>query len=147
MELVLGIAAAAGASTLYSLGIALQAMDAKQAPREEQLRLALVRRLIRRARWLAGTGLSILGWPLQIVALMLAPLVVVQPALAAGVLGLMFLAERRLGDHAGRYEHLAVWAIVIGMVGAALTAPPHTSSHAGGLTITLVLGGLGLASL
>ena len=42
VELVLGIAAAIGASSLYSLGIALQAMDAKQAPAEDHLRLALV---------------------------------------------------------------------------------------------------------
>jgi hypothetical protein len=147
VELLLGIVAAMGASTLYSLGIALQALDAKEAPQEEHLRLALAWGLLRRARWLAGTGLSILGWPLQIVALMLAPLVVVQPALAAGLLVLMLIAERLLGEHAGRYEHIAVWAIVIGMVGAALTAPPHTSNHASGLTITLVLVGLGLASL
>jgi drug/metabolite transporter (DMT)-like permease len=147
VELVLGILAAVGASTFYSLGIALQALDAREAPPEEHLRLALAWRLARRARWLAGTGLSILGWPLQIVALMLAPLVVVQPALAAGLLVLMLLAERLLGEHAGRYEHMAVWAIVIGMVGAALTAPPHTSNHAGSLTTTLVLVGLGLASL
>ena len=146
-ELLLGIVAAMGASTLYSLGIALQALDAKEAPHEEHLRLALAWGLVRRARWLAGTGLSILGWPLQIVALMLAPLVVVQPALAAGLLVLMLIAERLLGEHAGRYEHTAVWAIVIGMVGAALTAPPHTSNHASGLTITLVLVGLGVVSL
>jgi hypothetical protein len=146
-ELVLGILAAVGASTLYSLGIALQALDAKEAPHEEHLRLALAWRLARRARWLAGTGLSILGWPLQIIALMLAPLVVVQPALAAGLLVLMLLAERLLGEHAGRYEHLCVWAIVLGMVGAALFAPPHSSNHAGHLTITIVLVGLGLASL
>ena len=69
LNLILGIVAAMGASTLYSLGIALQAMDAKQAPREEHLRLALVWSLIRRARWLAGTGLSILGFPLQVLSL------------------------------------------------------------------------------
>ena len=96
VDLVLGIAAAVGASTLYSLGIALQAMDAKEAPHAEHLRLALAWRLVRRARWLLGTGLSILGWPLQLVALLLAPLVVVQPALAAGLLVLMFLAQRML---------------------------------------------------
>src|ERR1700704_3434162 len=136
VELVLGILAAVGASTLYSLGIALQALDAKEAPHEEHLRLALAWRLAQRARWLAGTGLSILGWPLPIVALMLAPLVVVQPALAAGLLVLMFVAERLLGEHAGRYEHVCVWAIVIGMVGAALTAAPHNSNQPGGLTHT-----------
>jgi hypothetical protein len=148
VDLVLGIGAAMGASTLYSLGIALQAMDAKQAPREEHLRLALAWGLIRRVRWLLGTGLSILGWPLQVVALLLAPLVVVQPALAAGLLVLLFLGERMLGEHAGPYEYAAMSAIVIGVIGAGLTAPPRSTTHTSEeLTITLVLVGLGVASL
>jgi len=148
VDLVLGIGAAVGASTLYSLGIALQAMDAREAPHEEHLRLALVGGLVRRARWLVGTGLSILGWPLQVVALLLAPLVVVQPALAAGLLVLLFLGERMLGEHAGRYEHLAMGAIVIGVIGAGVFAPPRSTSHTSEeLTITLVLVALGVASL
>ena len=102
VDLVLGIAAAIGASTLYSLGIALQAMDAKEAPREAHLRLELARGLIRRARWLLGTGLSILGFPLQVVALLLAPLVVVQPALAAGLLVLLMLGQRMLGERGNK---------------------------------------------
>jgi hypothetical protein len=148
VDLVLGILAAVGASTFYSLGIALQAMDAKEAPREEHLRLALAWGLVRRARWLLGTGLSILGFPLQVVALLLAPLVVVQPALAAGLLVLMLVAERMLGEHAGRYEHIAMLAIVAGVIGAGLTAPARSTTHTSEeLTITLVLGALALASL
>src|ERR1700709_2401551 len=107
VDLVLGIGAAVAASTLYSLGIALQALDAKDSPASEDLRRPHAWRLLRRARVLPGTGLSILGWPLQIVALLLAPLVVVQPALAAGLLVLMLLAQRMLGEHARRSEHLA----------------------------------------
>src|SRR5271167_443008 len=147
LELVLGIGAAVGASSLYSLGIALQAMDAKQAPADEHLRLALMRNLLRRARWLAGTGLSILGWPLQVVALLLAPLVIVQPTLAAGLLVLMFLAQRMLGEHAGRYEHLTMCAIVLGVFGAALTAPARGTTEASDLTITIVLLALAASSL
>src|SRR6202790_2239618 len=148
VELVCGIFAAIGASTLYSLGIALQAMDAKEAPHEEHLRLALACGLLRRARWLLGTGLSILGFPLQVVALLLAPLVVVQPALAAGLLVLMFLAQRMLGEHAWRYEYLSMGAIVIGVIGVGLDAPPRSTAHTSEqLTITLVLVGLGFASL
>jgi hypothetical protein len=148
VDLVLGIAAAVAASTLYSLGIALQAMDAKQAPHGEHLRLALAWRLLRRARWLLGTGLSILGWPLQLVALLLAPLVVVQPALAAGLLVLLFLAQRMLGEHAGRSEHLATVAIVLGVIGAGLAAPPRSTGHGSeNLAITFVLLGIGLAAL
>jgi hypothetical protein len=141
VDLVLGIAAAVAASTLYSLGIALQALDAKDSPAGEHLRLALAWRLLRRARWLLGTALSILGWPLQIVALLLAPL-------AAGLLVLMFLAQRMLNEHAGRREYLAMAAIVIGVIGAGLAAPPRTTGHGSeNLAITLVLLGLGVAAL
>src|ERR1700722_9335890 len=126
-ELILGILAAIGASVFYSLGIALQAMDAKEAPREEHLRLALVWGLVKRGRWMLGTGLSILGWPLQVIALLLAPLVVVQPALAGGLLVLMFLAQRMLGEHAGRTEHVAMIAIALGVAGAGLFAPPRST--------------------
>ena len=55
---------------------------------------------------------------------------VVQPTLAAGLLVLMFLAQRMLGEHAGRYEHLAMCAIVIGVIGAGLTAPATGSTEA-----------------
>src|SRR5271165_3057815 len=145
VDLVLGIGAAVGASTLYSLGIALQAMDAKEAPPDEHLRLALMRNLFRRTRWLAGTGLSVLGWPLQVIALLLAPLVVVQPTLAAGLLVLLFLAQRMLGEHAGRREHVMMCAIVIGVFGAALTAPNRATTEASDLTITMLGAGLGFA--
>src|SRR2546429_1357272 len=129
LDLVAGIGAAVGASTLYSLGIALQALDAREAPHEEHLRLALARGLVRRGRWLLGTGLSMLGWPLQIVALLLAPLVVVQPALAVGLLVLMFAGERMLGEPAGRYEYLCIVAILVGVAGLRRPAPPPRPAH------------------
>src|SRR5271165_5013373 len=129
MELVLGIAAAVGASTLYSLGIALQALDAKESSHHDHLRLSLAWGLVKKARWLLGTGLSILGWPLQVVALLLAPLVVVQPAMAAGLLLLLVIGERMLGEHAGRSEHLATLAIVVGVVGTGLCAPSRSASE------------------
>ncbi len=136
------------ASSLYSLGIAIQALDARESPHDEHLRVALVWGLLQRMRWLAGTGLSVLGWPLQVVALLLAPLVVVQPALAVGLLVLMFIAQHLLDEHAGAYEYRAIGAIVIGVIGATLTAPPRTSSYTRHeLTITLVLLALALASL
>jgi hypothetical protein len=147
VELVLGIAAAVGASTLYSLGVALQAMDAKEAPVEAHLRLALAWRLVRRGRWLLGTGLSILGFPLQLLALVLAPLVVVQPALAAGLLVLMVAGERMLGERPGPYEYRAVVAIVIGVIGAGLFAPANTTETAAHWKIALVLAAVGTLSL
>jgi drug/metabolite transporter (DMT)-like permease len=136
-----------GASSLYSLGVAFQAMDAREAPHEEHLRFALALGLVRRARWLFGTGLSMLGFPLQVVALMLAPLVVVQPAMAVGLLALMFMGERLLGERPGRYEYAAMGAILLGVLGAALCAPPQsTTTTAERATVALVLAGLAAAS-
>jgi drug/metabolite transporter (DMT)-like permease len=95
-----------------------------------------------------GTGLSILGFPLQVVALMLAPLVVVQPALAAGLLVLMVIAEHLLQERPGRNEYIAVCAIVAGVIGAALCAPPRSTTHTAEQgTLTIVLVALGAASL
>ncbi len=147
LDTVLGIAAAVAASTFYSLGIAYQATEAKEAPGDQHLRLALAWGLVRRARWLFGTGLSLLGWPLQVLALVLAPLVVVQPALAAGLLVLVFVAQRLLGEHAGRREHIAMWTIVVSVGCIALTAPAHSNAHASRLTLTLVLVAIGLMSM
>jgi hypothetical protein len=147
VDLVLGISAAVAASALYSLGVALQAMDAKRTPHSEHLRPALALNLLRRARWLAGTGLSVLGWPLQLAALLLVPLVVVQPTLAVGLVILLFFGQRMLGEHAGRREHVAIWAIVLGVAGTALCAPARTTTHTGNATVTLVLVGIGLFAM
>lgn len=135
------------ASALYSIGVALQAMDAKEAPRGFHLRIALARRLLRGRRWLLGTGLSMLGWPLQVVALFLAPLVVVQPTLAAGLLVLLLVSERMLGERGGRNEHIAVGAIVLGVAGIAIAAPSRSTGYVGSLALYLVLAGLVVFSL
>jgi len=147
-NLILGIVAAVGAATLYSLGFAFQAMDAKQTSHEEHLRLALARSLIRRSRWLLGTSISVLGWPLQITAVLLAPLIVVQPTLAIGLLVLLFLAERMLGEHAGHYEYFAMLAIIAGIVGVGLSAPPlRTSYTTEEMPVAIAMVSLGALSL
>jgi hypothetical protein len=147
LKLTLGILAAVAASAFYSVGVALQAMDAKRTPQAEHLHPALALNLLRRARWLAGTGLSMLGWPLQVVALLLVSLVVVQPTMAVGLLVLLFFGERMLGERAGRREHLAMLAIVVGVVGIAACAPNRSTGHRDYLVVTLVLVGLGLLTL
>lgn len=146
-DLILGIAAAVAASALYSLGVALQATDVKGTPHSEHLRPALALNLLGRSRWLAGTGLSVLGWPLQLVALLLVPLVVVQPTLAVGLVILLFFGQRMLGEHVGRREHLAIWAIVLGVAGTALCAPARSTGHTSNLTVTLVLVGIGVLAV
>jgi drug/metabolite transporter (DMT)-like permease len=146
VSLLIGIALAAGASALYSLGIAVQALDARDVSPRHTLRISLLTHLIRRVRWLFGTGMTVLGWPLQIFALTYAPLVVVQPALASGLLVLLLAGERLLGERPGRRELVSVAAIVAGVAGIAGLAPHHNTHHVHGIAVVLVLTLLGAAA-
>lgn len=137
--LALGIAAAVAASCLYNTSIALQALEARQVPAEHSLRPSLLGRLVRSRRWLLATGLGLAGWPLEIAALLLAPLTVVQPCLASGLVLLLWLGVRRLGERPGRREIVAVAAIVAGVAGVALAAPARSTGHAGPGAIALAL--------
>jgi drug/metabolite transporter (DMT)-like permease len=137
--LALGIVAAVGASLLYNTSIALQALEAREVPAEHGLRLSLLGRLVRNKRWLAATALGLAGWPLEIGALLLAPLTVVQPCLASGLILLLWLGVTRLGERPGRREALAVAAIVAGVTGVALAAPERTTDHAGAGAIAIAL--------
>jgi drug/metabolite transporter (DMT)-like permease len=137
--LALGIAAAVAASLLYNTSIALQALEARQVPREHGLRPSLLGRLVRNRRWLGATALGLVGWPLEIGALLLAPLTVVQPCLASGLILLLWLGATRLGESPGRRELLAVAAIVVGIAGVAWAAPGRSTDHAGAGAIGLAL--------
>lgn len=137
--LLLGILAAVGASALYNTSIALQALEAREVPAEHALRPSLIGRLLRNRRWLGATVLGFIGWPLEIVALLLAPLTVVQPCLASGLILLLWLGATRLGESPGRREVTAVAAIVIGVAGVAWAAPDRTTDHAGTAAIALAL--------
>jgi drug/metabolite transporter (DMT)-like permease len=145
VSLVIGVALAAGASTLYSLGVAVQALDARDVGHHHALRISLLAHLVTRARWLFGTGMTALGWPLQIMALSFVPLVVVQPTLASGLLVLLLVGERMLGERPGKRELLAVGAIIAGVAGIAALAPAHDTRHVHGVAIVVVLALLGCA--
>jgi drug/metabolite transporter (DMT)-like permease len=147
VSLLIGVLAATGASALYSLGIGVQAIDARDAGRQHALRISLLTHLLRRGRWLAGTAMTAFGWPLQILALLFAPLEVVQPALAIGLLILLALGERLLGERPGPRELVAVCAIVAGVAGIAALAPERTTNHVHGIALVLVLALLAAAAL
>src|SRR5690349_24493950 len=138
-SLLLGIAAAVVASALFNLAVVVQASAARSVPRRYALRFALLARLVRRKRWLSGVGLQIAAWPLQTVALLLAPLTVVRPADAAGLTLLLVFGSKMLGDPVGTREKLAVAAIVVGVTGLAFVAPERSTHHGAGVWIPLAL--------
>jgi drug/metabolite transporter (DMT)-like permease len=138
-QLALGFALALAAACCYETGYALQAIEARRAPADRALRPSLMAHLIRRPLWVGATALSLLGWPLQIIALAHAPLTLVQPVLALGLVLLLVLGVKVLGEHVGPREMAAV-ALIIAAVGVfAWAAPrePGEVERSAGLVVAL----------
>lgn len=143
----LGLAAALVASVLFNLGVALQGLEARETPRSSALRVSLLARLLRRPRWVLGLALGFVGIGPQVLAFATAPFVVVQTALAAGLLLLLVLAVRAFGERVGPLEIGGVAAIILGVALVSWGAPPHSEVHRSGLDALAVVAGLSLAAL
>ena len=138
-EPALGFALALAAACCYEVGYALQAIEARRAPAERALRPSLIGYLVRRPVWVGATALSLIGWPLQIAALTEAPLTLVQPTLALGLLLLLVLGVRILGEHVGTREIVAVLIIVASVGAFAWAAPRDTSDVERGAGLVVAL--------
>lgn len=143
----LGLIAAAAASVAFNVGIVLQAADARREPAEEGLRLSLLAHLARRRRWIAGLLLGGVGFGLQVVALSLAPFVVVQPVLAAGLLLMLYLGVRMLGERVGWTEVVGVLGITAGIGLLAWGTPSGTETVSSEAAVISVMGTMTLVSL
>jgi drug/metabolite transporter (DMT)-like permease len=140
-EIALGFALALAAACCYETGYALQAIEARRAPTDRALRPSLMTHLIRRPLWVGATALSLLGWPLQIIALAHAPLTLVQPVLALGLLLLLVLGVRILGETVGAREIFAVVLIIasVGVFAWAAPREPGEVERSAGLVVALAI--------
>jgi len=142
-----GLAAALLASVLFNIGIVLQAIDARVAPKELGLKVALLVRLAQRPLWMLGLVLGLVGVLPQTFAYSKAPFVVVQPALTVGLLLVLALGVHVLHEHVGAYEIAGTVAIIAGVALVAWGAPAHTELHRGPAAVLSVFVGLSLAGV
>lgn len=132
-----GIAVALAAATANAFAVVLQASEARRSPLSQGAHPSLLVGLAHRPQWLAGTGLMIAAWPLQVLALALAPITVVQPVLASALVILLGVASVRLREHVGGRELVGALLIVAGMVGVVLAAPRHTVADASAVRLAI----------
>lgn len=119
----MAVVVALAATTAYHLGLILEkgalarlpAIDARHAGR-------LLRVLLTAPPWLAGFCLMLCGFGLQVVALTLAPVSVVQPLLGSGVVILLVLSRVVLRERLGQLELACVLAMTGAIVALALSA-------------------------
>lgn len=143
----LGALAAVTASSLFSVGLILQSDEARNVSEQDALRLSLILDLVRRPRWMLGALALFIGFGFHVTALELAPLSVVQPALAAGLLVLLAVGLQGRGTRATPKEVAGVAGIILGVVAITLTAPGRATDEAGKDSIALALGALAVAIL
>jgi drug/metabolite transporter (DMT)-like permease len=144
LQIAAGTACAVGAAACFDGAVAWQALEARQVPRDEP---RLLLRLARRPRWLAATALAAAGWPLQLAALALAPVTLVQPALASGLIVLLVLGATVLREHVGRAEIGGAAAIIAGVAVLAFAAPERSTQTAGTAALAVTLGVLAAIAL
>jgi drug/metabolite transporter (DMT)-like permease len=93
----------------------MQQRAASEVPDDESLGLGLVRRLVRRPIWLAGTAGDTLGYVAQAAALGLGSLVLVQPLLATSLLFALPLGAWWAGRRLRRSDGLWALALTAGL--------------------------------
>jgi uncharacterized membrane protein len=82
-----------------------------------------------------------------VLALAWAPFVVVQPALVVGLLLLLVIGRRRLGEHVSAPTWLGTVAIVGGVALVAAGAAHHVEAHRSGLPVIAVVAGLAVPTV
>jgi len=122
---VKGVVIAVFAAAAFETSYVLQALEARKESGEHAMRLGLLLRLIRNPRWLAATVLTVVGALLQLWALTLAPITVVQPVLAVGLLALPLLSRFVLHERLRTLELAGIGAIVGGVAVIAVWGPTH----------------------
>lgn len=144
--MIAGIVVALAAACCYEGAYVLQALEARRAGGGTRLHASLLGRLVKRPRWVGGTVLAGAGALLQVYALTLAPLTIVQPVLALGLVLLLALSALVLHEPVGRRELIGVAAVVCGVAVVALVADPGVGGSGDPLGVALLALVLGTAT-
>jgi drug/metabolite transporter (DMT)-like permease len=143
-----GVLLALAAAACFECSYVLQALEVRALPAIGRPGVGVLRGLVARPRWALAIALGLAGFGLQVLALRHAPVTLVQPLLASGLLGLLAFSVLVLHEPVGRRELAAVAAIVAGVVAIAAADPArgeHTDAVAFALAV-VVLGGAALSA-
>jgi len=117
-----GLALALLATTAYNCGLVVEKQALGRLPAIGGRRIvptALI--LLSSPRWLAGFGLMLCGLGFQVLALMLAPVTIVQPVIASGVAIVLVLSRLVLRERLGRGEYACVAVMALSVILLALS--------------------------
>jgi multidrug transporter EmrE-like cation transporter len=117
-----GVVVAVCSATLYNVGYVLEKQALNALP-PVSARLTSVFRLVRSSRrWMAGFVAMVAALGLQVLALTMAPVSVVQPVLVAGLVALVVLGGPLLGERLGWRQRTALILILTAVAAIAVSA-------------------------
>src|SRR3954463_1531838 len=123
---VAGLLIAALAAVLFAVGAVLQHEAAEESTSASGLSM---RRLVTRPRWMFGQGATMLGTGTQVAALAVAPVAVVQPMLAVGLVVALGIRGGRTRMAPVKVELIGAALTTGGLAVFLLTAQPQQGPH------------------
>jgi drug/metabolite transporter (DMT)-like permease len=110
--IVLGVASAASAN----IGVVVEKIAMRRMPRLNARKSShMIRTLLSEPLWIAGFGLILLGLGLQVLALSLASISIVQAVAPTGTVLLLVVSHFVFGDRLGRYEYVGIIALLVAL--------------------------------
>jgi drug/metabolite transporter (DMT)-like permease len=130
MTLELGILLSLACAFVANLGFFYKHKGANCVAKVEMRHPLQSARTLFSSRWFAlGMLVATASWALHVAALAVAPMSVVQVALAAGVVFIAVMADRLFGFQVGPRQWLGLWLTAAGLVLLALTLPVTHGAH------------------
>jgi len=130
MTLYLGILLALACAFVANLGFFYKYRGANAVPKVQVSHPLRSARALFSSRWFAiGMLVAAGSWALHVAALAIAPMSVVQVALAAGVVLIAVMADRMFGFPVGRRQWLGLWLTAAGLAMLGLTLPAVHGAH------------------
>jgi drug/metabolite transporter (DMT)-like permease len=124
MTVIPGILLALACALATNIGFLYKHRGACAAPAVDVRRPFRTTRSLYASRWFAiGMLVAAVAWGFHVAAMAVAPLSVVQPVLAGGVVLLAVMAERTLGIRVGRRQWLGLGLTAAGLMLLGLTLP------------------------
>jgi drug/metabolite transporter (DMT)-like permease len=125
-----GLALALLSTTAYNSGLIVEKQALLQLPAISGRRIvSLAVTLGSSPRWLSGFALMLCGLGFQVLALTLAPVTVVQPAIASGVAVVLVLSRLVLREQLGRGEYACVAVMALSVILLAFSAGQAEVGH------------------
>jgi len=118
-----GVLLGLGAAGAFEVAYLLMAAQARRVSAPDRPDARFLVSLIRRRWWLAAMALNGVAFALELLALRRVSLVIVQPLLAVGLVGLVLGARAFLGEPVGVRELAATTAVVVGVTLVVVGAP------------------------